>query len=248
MSEIVIIDSGQLALSLRLPALGMPEILSFGSEPVEADPLFEIERSSRVNGMDIAVPSNVLLPTGGMGFFGWPAIAGHRGGRDFVAQFGHWEFFRDGHQTILVGLDPVAQLGLSITLTAHTSGLISMASKRIAEEERLLRLCPNTETQELIDIFTAKGLSEVSARRVALQLMNDGRGALDTLSREALGIDPTELGGNPWNAAGTPIATAMRIAQNDNSTVAGKSAKNWSMIGLFETIEVPKSPVRTPPR
>ena len=71
-----------------------------------------------------------------------------------------------------------------------------MASKRIAEEERLLRLCPNTETQELIDIFTAKGLSEVSARRVALQLMNDGRGALDTLSREALGIDPTELGGN----------------------------------------------------
>lgn len=78
-----------------------------------------------------------------------------------------------------------------------------MASKRIAEEERLLRLCPDTETQELIDIFTAKGLSEVSARRVALQLMNDGRGALDTLSREALGIDPTELGGNPWNAAGT---------------------------------------------
>ena len=47
MSEIVIIDSGQLALSLRLPELGMPEILCFGSEPVEADPLFEIERSSR---------------------------------------------------------------------------------------------------------------------------------------------------------------------------------------------------------
>ncbi|MCR3865149.1 AraC family transcriptional regulator ligand-binding domain-containing protein [Pseudomonas aeruginosa] len=71
------------------------------------------------------------------------------------------------------------------------------------ERYRAVYGCPNTETQELIDIFTAKGLSEVSARRVALQLMNDGRGALDTLSREALGIDPTELGGNPWNAAGT---------------------------------------------
>ncbi|WP_377277790.1 alpha-galactosidase [Rhizobium sp. R86522] len=129
MSEIVIIDSGQLALSLRLPALGMPEILSFGSEPVEADPLFDIERSSRVNGMDVAVPSNVLLPTGGMGFFGWPAIAGHRGGRDFVAQFGQWEFFRDGHHTILAGIDSVAKLALSITLTAHPSGLISMATK-----------------------------------------------------------------------------------------------------------------------
>jgi len=129
MSEIVIIDSGQLALSLRLPALGMPEILYFGAEPVEADPLFEIERSSRVNGMDVAVPSNVLLPTGGMGFFGWPAIAGHRGGRDFVAQFANWEYFRDGHKTILAGLDPVANLALSITLTAHPSGVISMATK-----------------------------------------------------------------------------------------------------------------------
>lgn len=129
MSEIVIIDSGQLALSLRLPELGMPEILSFGAEPVEADPLFEIERSSRVNGMDIAVPSNVLLPTGGMGFFGWPAIAGHRGGRDFVAQFGGWTVLRDGNQTVLKGADTVAKLGIAITLTAHDSGLISMATE-----------------------------------------------------------------------------------------------------------------------
>lgn len=129
MSEIVIIDSGQLALSLRLPALGMPEILSFGAEPVEADPLFEIERSSRVNGMDIAVPSNVLLPTGGMGFFGWPAIAGHRGGRDFVAQFGGWTVHRDGNQTVLKAVDSVARLGIAITLTAHVSGLISMATE-----------------------------------------------------------------------------------------------------------------------
>jgi alpha-galactosidase len=129
MSEIVIIDSGQLALSLRLPALGMPEILSFGSEPVEVDPLFEIERSSRVNGMDIAVPSSVLLPTGGMGFFGWPAIAGHRGGRDFVAQFGGWTVHRDGNQTVLKAADSVARLGIAITLTAHASGLISMATE-----------------------------------------------------------------------------------------------------------------------
>ncbi|MFN7126354.1 MAG: alpha-galactosidase [Allorhizobium sp.] len=129
MSKIVTIDSGQLALSLRLPELGMPEILSFGAEPADADPLFEIERSSRVNGMDVAVPSSVLLPTGGMGFFGWPAIAGHRGGRDFVAQFGKWEFFRDGHRTVLAGLDPVAKLAISITLTAYPSGPISMATK-----------------------------------------------------------------------------------------------------------------------
>ncbi|MGL3607512.1 alpha-galactosidase [Rhizobium sp. G187] len=129
MSEIVIIDSGQLALSLRLPKLGMPEILSFGREPAEADPLFEIERSSRVNGMDIAVPSSVLLPTGGMGFFGWPAISGHRGGHDFVAQFGGWTVLREGNHTVLKGIDAVAKLGLAIKLTAHDAGLISMATE-----------------------------------------------------------------------------------------------------------------------
>lgn len=128
MSEIITIDSGQLALSLRLPELGMPEILSFGAEPVSADPLFEIERSSRVNGMDIAVPSAVLLPTGGMGFFGWPAISGHRGGRDFVAQFGGWTVRRNSNRTVLTGVDAVACLSLAITLTAHASGLISMAT------------------------------------------------------------------------------------------------------------------------
>ena len=129
MSEIVTVDSGQLSLSLRLPDLGMPEILSFGTVPVEIDPLFEVQRSSRINGMDIAVPSSVLLPTGGMGFFGWPAISGHRAGRDFVAQFGGWSVERDGNCTLLKANDAVAKLGLSITLTSHVSGLISMATE-----------------------------------------------------------------------------------------------------------------------
>lgn len=129
MSQIITIDSGLLSLCLRLPELGMPEILSFGREPVEADPLFEIERSSRVNGMDVAVPSAVLLPTGGMGFFGWPAIAGHRNGRDFIAQFGGWTVLRQGNCTVLSATDAVARLGLSIALTAQASGLISMATK-----------------------------------------------------------------------------------------------------------------------
>ena len=32
--------------------------------------------------------------------------------------------------------------------------------------------------------------------------MRDKQKALDTLTREELGIDPAELGGNPWSAAG----------------------------------------------
>src|SRR5262249_42825300 len=38
---------------------------------------------------------------------------------------------------------------------------------------------------------------------VASTLMQNKKGALDTLAREELGIDPAELGGNAWSAAGT---------------------------------------------
>jgi VIT1/CCC1 family predicted Fe2+/Mn2+ transporter len=41
---------------------------------------------------------------------------------------------------------------------------------------------------------------------VARDLMQDQRAALDTLTREELGIDPAEMGGNPWSAAGFSFA------------------------------------------
>lgn len=128
MSQIITIGKGNFALNLRLPKLGMPEIVSFGRDATAPDALFDIERSSRINGMDIAVPSSVLLPTGGMGFFGWPAITGHRNGRDFTLQFGSWAVESSGNKTILHGLDTVAKINLSIKLTEHASGLISMST------------------------------------------------------------------------------------------------------------------------
>jgi len=41
---------------------------------------------------------------------------------------------------------------------------------------------------------------------VAAALMRDKQAALDTLAREELGIDPAEMGGNPWTAAGFSFA------------------------------------------
>jgi len=52
-------------------------------------------------------------------------------------------------------------------------------------------------------ILQAKGVSKAEAQRAAAQIMQDKESALDTLAREELGIDPAELGGNPWTAAGT---------------------------------------------
>jgi VIT1/CCC1 family predicted Fe2+/Mn2+ transporter len=77
-----------------------------------------------------------------------------------------------------------------------------MATSQVAKEAEELRENPEAERKELALIYEAKGLSEEEAQRVATQLMSDERSALDTLVREELGIDPSELGGNPWSAAG----------------------------------------------
>ena len=54
--------------------------------------------------------------------------------------------------------------------------------------------------------FHVKGLPREDARHVANDLMRDKRAALDTLAREELGIDPVEMGANPWSAAAFSFA------------------------------------------
>jgi VIT1/CCC1 family predicted Fe2+/Mn2+ transporter len=68
-----------------------------------------------------------------------------------------------------------------------------LASTQIAKE---------AEEHELMLIYRAKGLDADEARRVASQMMRDKDKALDTLTHEELGLDPAELGCNPWSAAG----------------------------------------------
>ena len=81
-----------------------------------------------------------------------------------------------------------------------------LARTQIAREAEELEQTPQAEQNELALIFQAKGLPKQDARRVAAELMRDKKGALDTLAREELGIDPAELGGNPWSAAATSFA------------------------------------------
>lgn len=70
-------------------------------------------------------------------------------------------------------------------------------------ERRELELDPDAERAELVAIYTAKGLSEEDAARLADAVFADPRRALDTMAREELGIDPQTLGGSPWAAAGS---------------------------------------------
>lgn len=81
-----------------------------------------------------------------------------------------------------------------------------LATTQLAKEREEIEQTPEAEQHELALILQAKGVSKAEAQRAAAQIMQDPEGALDTLAREELGIDPAQLGGNPWTAAGTSFA------------------------------------------
>src|SRR5215475_14798785 len=75
--------------------------------------------------------------------------------------------------------------------------------RQLAIEAEEIETVPEEEQQELALIYEAKGLTEDEAKAIAAKLMADKDSALDALAREELGIDPHELGGSAWAAAGT---------------------------------------------
>jgi vacuolar iron transporter family protein len=78
--------------------------------------------------------------------------------------------------------------------------------------------------------------------------MQNKKSALDTLAREELGIDPTELGGNAWAAAGTsfvlfaagaifPLAPFLFLhAQTAIFASMGVSALALAAIGMLTSL------------
>lgn len=80
------------------------------------------------------------------------------------------------------------------------------SQRQIEIEKDELEQAPEEEEEELALIYQAKGLGAEEAKSLAHRLMADRGKALETLTREELGIDPAELGGSPWVAAGTSFA------------------------------------------
>jgi len=75
--------------------------------------------------------------------------------------------------------------------------------RQIDVEAAELEEVPDEEKEELALIYQAKGLPKEQAKALAERLIANKDTALDTLTREELGIDPAELGGSPWTAAAT---------------------------------------------
>jgi vacuolar iron transporter family protein len=74
--------------------------------------------------------------------------------------------------------------------------------RQIDTEADELAQAPEEEEEELALIYEAKGLPTEQAKALAARLIANRATALDTLVREELGIDPAELGGSAWTAAG----------------------------------------------
>ncbi|HUO92667.1 MAG TPA: VIT1/CCC1 family protein [Rhizomicrobium sp.] len=72
--------------------------------------------------------------------------------------------------------------------------------RQIDVEATELEEVPDEEKEELALIYQSKGLPEEQAKALAETLISNKETALDTLTREELGIDPNELGGSPWTA------------------------------------------------
>jgi VIT1/CCC1 family predicted Fe2+/Mn2+ transporter len=92
---------------------------------------------------------------------------------------------------------------------------VSMKSQRelyerqIALERAELEAMPQEEQAELASIYRSKGFSDSEARTIAERIFQDPEAALDTLVREELGLDPSELGSPVGAAIGSFCAFAV---------------------------------------
>lgn len=111
------------------------------------------------------------------------------------------------HNVMLAGVAGLLAGACSMALGEWVSVTSSreLAEREMQIEKDELEESPEEEREELQLIYEAKGLPPGDAKKISTRLVADPKEALDVLSREELGIDPRELGGSPWVAAGSSL-------------------------------------------
>jgi len=108
--------------------------------------------------------------------------------------------------------------------------------QQIAMEKQELEMSPKEEEEELSLIYQAKGIPEADARLMARRIVENPRTAIDTLAREELGLDPSQLG-SPWGAAGSSFVAFIVgaiVPVLPYLFAAGGTA--WMMSGLLSCL------------
>jgi VIT1/CCC1 family predicted Fe2+/Mn2+ transporter len=159
------------------------------------------------------------------------------------ASLGNREILITGLAGLLAGAGSMA---LGEWLSVQSSRELYVRQIGIEQEE--IRTHPEEEIEELALIYQAKGLGEQQAHDVAARMMASEASALDTLAREELGIDPDELGGSAWQAAGAsflffavgaiiPVSPFLLLAGRA-SIVASLVASGVGLFGIGAAITV----------
>lgn len=105
----------------------------------------------------------------------------------------------------LIVLSGIAGLGAG-AFSMAAGEYISMRSQReifeyqINLERAELESYPEAEAEELSYIYQGRGLAKIDADAFVQKILSNKEQALKTLVREALGLNPDELG-SPWSAA-----------------------------------------------
>lgn len=109
----------------------------------------------------------------------------------------------ENNMILLTGLAGLLAGAISMALGEWLSVQSSreLYMRQIALEAEELEASPEHEEMELALIYQAKGMEKSKAQEMAKKIMSDKETALDTLVREELGIDKSELGGSAWEAA-----------------------------------------------
>jgi VIT1/CCC1 family predicted Fe2+/Mn2+ transporter len=108
--------------------------------------------------------------------------------------------------------------------------------QQIAMEKQELEMSPKEEEEELALIYQAKGIPEADAHLMARRIVENPRTAIDTLAREELGLDPSQLG-SPWAAAGSSFGAFILgaiVPVLPYFFTAGTTA--WAMSGFFSCL------------
>ena len=151
------------------------------------------------------------------------------------------------------GADATAEYILLAGVAGLLAGSFSMAAgeyvsmraqrelfeQQIVMEKQELEMSPKEEEEELALIYQAKGIPEDEAHVLARRIIENPSTAIDTLAREELGLDPSELG-SPWVAAITSFIAFVMGASVPvlpyllaSGRVAWISSASLSCVALF---------------
>ena len=125
MTGLLRLDGGEATLLVAVEPARGPLILHWGERLPATLPMAGLtslrDRAAPHAALDVVSNDNTLLPTEGLGLFGYPAIAGSRDAGSWTTSFGGWQ----EQDRRLSATDPVSGLAVDLELALDETGVLA---------------------------------------------------------------------------------------------------------------------------